>query len=1123
MLTLERLRLVNWHNFDDTVIEIGNRCMFAGDNGTGKTTVIDAIQYVMTANLRMAKFNSAAEERRSGGRDLIGYVRCKLGSESTEYRRGDTIAHVMLEWRQDNGTRTGERVSGSTSNMACPPENVNAEKNLSGGRSGPEPGKGFVCGVCVEAYKDNSYSERFWIGTKESGSSDYDISIETLNVCNDKKEPLLFRQFRSLLEEKKIEFCPTKKEYIKNLTNRLGVFKRQPEVNPYLDSLTRSIGFKPLNSIDQFVCDYILEDNPVDISSMKYNLESYKEAERQAKAAARKIDALKKISEKAAEWRNYDGFIVKQEFLKLRIEMENEKQKKDHASRQLAETRNDLEKTNHEISALNQKQTNTEQERRAIEEKLITNDAHRLYEEIRTRIKRLEHDLEVEGGKAERYRTLKSQCEIMLNREIKENEGLLSLDAESIALDEEVKKYRDEKYKARQKKEEAEGKLKDTRLELADLERGIFRYPDAPRELKAALEKAGIEAHFLAELAEITDPAWVDAVEGWLNTRRFALLVNPDHFQKALEVYDHLPRSIAGAFIPNIKKMRDADVKSGSLAKFVNAGGYARIYIDFILGRVMAADISSLKTYDSAVSKECMSYANHTASRIREDVYKRHYLGSTAREEHKKFLITEVKRLETDLANTEREEREATGQEECCNRVIHSLTEMKLLFPSVADCVSLNNDLNSAHQELAAIDTQSFEELEGKRKELEEQLDLFKKENNLLQNKSGSLETELINIQEKLDIAAHTQEEKEEAIKKFGIEYPIRVDECESYAEKRFSEVSIEELSSTYESTLKGFRTHADTNKKEYGRLVGDYERDFHDYLEQDPAENTGAEILLKRLETSELPEYLEKIVKARHDAETEFKEHFISRLNEHIVQAKDSFREINGILRDLPFGHEQYAFHLEELAERKGQIKIIRQAAGIPTADEGLFSQLTDPAERKATEDLFDRILNSPLDSKELKDICDYRTYFHYDILITQTDIKEKNGEPLRQYLSKVLKEKSGGESQTPYYVAIAASFYRFYKTRPETTVRLVIFDEAFNRMDDERISKILSFYNSLNLQIITSVPPEKIEAITPYMDRTNVIIRKGSAVRIRDCHPINGIDMSDIEIGSSETEKQN
>jgi uncharacterized protein YPO0396 len=337
---------------------------------------------------------------------------------------------------------------------------------------------------------------------------------------------------------------------------------------------------------------------------------------------------------------------------------------------------------------------------------------------------------------------------------------------------------------------------------------------------------------------------------------------------------------------------------------------------------------------------------------------------------------------------------------------------------------------------------------------------------------------------------------------------------CEEYAEEKLSKNSIADLTNTYESTLKGFKTHAETNKKEYNKLVADYEHEFHYLLGVDPSENAEAETLLKRLETSELPQYREKIAKAYQDAEKEFKDHFISRLNEHIEEARESFNEINDILRTLHFGRDQYWFHLEERNDRKGQIEVIRQAAKIPTADEGLFSQLVDPAERKAAEELFDRILNSPLDSKELKDICDYRSYFNYDIRIKETDNLDEKGNPVVLSLSSVLKEKSGGESQTPYYVAIAASFYRFYKTRPETTVRLVIFDEAFNRMDDERIGKILEFYDNLNLQIITSVPPEKIEAIAPYMDRINVISRFGSAVKVRDCH-IDAVDMSDIVIG--------
>ncbi|MDR1636442.1 MAG: hypothetical protein LBR93_03810, partial [Treponema sp.] len=948
MITLERVRLVNWHNFEDTVIEIGNRCLLAGDNGSGKSTVIDAIQYALAANLRMAKFNSAAEERRGGGRDLMGYVRCKIGSDTTDYRRGDTVAHIMLEW------------------------------------SGPGSGGGFACGVCVEAWKDNHYTEHFWAGTG--------VPIKTLQVNSGGGEagkilPLVFRQFKNILAEQKIDAYDAKRLYLRDITNRLGVFKRQQDVNPYLDSLTRSIGFKPLDSIDQFVCDFILEENPVSIQDMKQNLENYKEADRQAKGAIARIGTLKKISAKAAEWRNYDGLILKQEYLKLRIERENEKQGKAHAAVELVETRNRLDFITREIASLNQKRADLEQELRATDMALAANDAHRIYEEISRRIKRIESDLAREEQNAERFGTLKSQCEVLLGRRITDK-----FDEESSAVEGEANRYREEKYRAERRKEEAANALRDIRAELADLERGILRYPDAPRELKAALEKAGIEAFFLAEAAEITDPSWVDAVEGWLNTRRFALLVKPGDFQRALDVYDRLPRSVAGAFIPNIEKMRGAGAKQGSLAELVKAEGYARIYIDYSLGRVTRADITNLKQFDSAVTRECMTYTNHTASRIREEIYRRHYLGRSALEERRKFLAAEAERVEGELAEAERTEREAAGREDCRNRVIRSLPELKYLFPSIAAGAALKEDLDRANRELAELDTRSFRELEEKRKDLDGQIALLKEDDVRLQRTWGDLNRKFSGCQDALEGFTRSLEEKEETIKIFGNDHPLLIGECEVYADEKLSKNSIAELTNTYESTLKNFKTRTESLRKEYNKLVADYSDEFHYLLPVDPSENTEAETLLKRLETSELPEYREKIARAYQDAEKEFKEHFISRLNEHIEEAKESFNEINQILRTLHFGRDQYRFTLEELGERKGQIEVIRQAARIPSADDGLFSQLADPGERKAAQDLFDRILNSPLDSKELRDICDYRTYFHYDIKIRETDNIDEN-----------------------------------------------------------------------------------------------------------------------------------
>jgi energy-coupling factor transporter ATP-binding protein EcfA2 len=1069
VITLERARLVNWHNFEDQLIEIGDRCLLAGDNGSGKSTIIDAIQYALAASLRMAKFNSAAEERRGGGRDLMAYVRCKIGSETTEYRRGDTVAHIMLEW------------SG--------PSNDSLAK-----LRGVADNAGFSCGVCVEAYRDNHYTEHFWVG---SGLSIRDMPVRSGQA------PLLFRQFKNVLSGLEAAVYDAKRLYIRDLTNRLGVFRRQPETNPYLDSLTRSIGFKPLDSIDQFVCDFILEENPVDIQVMKQNLENYKEADRQARGAAAKITFLRKICAKAAEWRNYDGLILKQEYLKLRIEEENERQKKEKAARALAETEEELLSTARQISSLNQKRLDIEMERRALDISLAANDAHRLFQELQSRIGRIRADLGEEEKKADRYRDLKSQCRILAGRPLSED-----FDKEAELEEAEAKMRREERYGAQRKKEEAAALLKDSRQELADLERGILRFPDAPRELRLALEQAGIQCFFLAEAAEILDPQWADAVEGWLNTRRFAILVDPEDFQGALEIYDRLPRSVAGAFLPNIEKMRSreasnsAPVRPGSLAELVKADAYARIYIDYTLGRVMRADITTLKQYDTAVTRECMSYQGHTASRIREEIYRRHYLGRAALQERREFLIAECLRLEGELARAEREEKEAAAAEDCCVRILRWLPELRYLFPSVENCALLKGDLEKAEEECAGIDTRSFRELEERRLALEKQLDLLREDDVRLQNRKGALGASLTNHRHELEDHGRELEEREERIRIFAGEHPLMIDQCEDYARERFAAAAIADLSASYESTLKNFRTRTETLKREYNKLVAGYSDEFHYLLGLDPKDNGEAESLLKRLETSELPEYREKIARAYRDAEREFKDHFISRLNEHIEEARESFHEINDILRTLHFGRDQYRFDLQELAEKKGLIAVIRQSARIPSAEEGLFSQLTGGAEQRAARNLFERILNAPLDSKELREICDYRSYFHYDIRIRETDSLDESGKPVELSLSRVLKEKSGGESQTPYYVAIAASFYRFYKARADNTVRLVIFDEAFNRMDDERIGKILSFYQDLKLQILTSVPPEKIEAISPYMDRINIISRYGSAVKIRDCH---------------------
>ena len=55
--------------------------------------------------------------------------------------------------------------------------------------------------------------------------------------------------------------------------------------------------------------------------------------------------------------------------------------------------------------------------------------------------------------------------------------------------------------------------------------------------------------------------------------------------------------------------------------------------------------------------------------------------------------------------------------------------------------------------------------------------------------------------------------------------------------------------------------------------------------------------------------------------------------------------------------------------------------------------------------------------------------------------------------------------------------------------TVRLVVFDEAFNKMDSERIIESVRLLRKMGLQAIICTPPDKVSDIMPIADRTLLV----------------------------------
>ena len=105
MKSLIKLRLINWHYFVNTTTDIRNLTFLTGPNGTGKSTVIDAIQILIEGTTNPSNFNKAANEKGKSGRSLLGYLKGQVGinddGSTISVRSGNFTSYIALEIEDD--------------------------------------------------------------------------------------------------------------------------------------------------------------------------------------------------------------------------------------------------------------------------------------------------------------------------------------------------------------------------------------------------------------------------------------------------------------------------------------------------------------------------------------------------------------------------------------------------------------------------------------------------------------------------------------------------------------------------------------------------------------------------------------------------------------------------------------------------------------------------------------------------------------------------------------------------------------------------------------------------------------------------------------------------------------
>ena len=1065
MKKLVKIRLINWHYVSNETIEIKGNTILTGQNASGKSTIMDALTFVLTAG--ETQFNLAANEK--GKRDLRGYVKCKLGIDDKEYlRNGDVTGHIAVEFYDEKTATT------------------------------------FTVGAVIDAFGDLAPVKTLFYRT-------YEPILDEMFVSNGKiLSTVDFRKHNQLFE-----YYLTKKEAKKGFRHAFGSISED-----FYRLLPKALAFKPISDVKDFIYQNILEEKEIDVTAIKDSIRSYKELEITLNLIKSKIADLKEIDDiyqELAKLENDKNYI---EYLMHLFDVEEIKGDIENARRQIEIEEGKRLSKEQAIAQLDQEILSLQERSRELYNLLSSNDTFKAEEYInreiiktKTNISQLEGNNQMFVKRAALFKDVLNEIRKLDKSQIFTDAANLNLllindqavEQNKIKLGDYQNRFQTLKNQANQKlgslntaKGESIQKINEISCAVNNLEQNKVNFPSAliamKNEIQDGLKRIynyDITVHIFAELCEITDQKWADTIEIFLGNRRFNLIVEPRYFDQAIQIYSRIKDryKLYGIGLVNTKQIaKFTTCEKNSLATIIESENKdAQAFINYTCGNViMCEDAMELEKYSTSITNDLLIYRGYTVSSLNPNVEKP-FMGKNAAS--KASQIWKEKAI--DARN---EYVEITDQISEVERLIGLYEKL--------DTRTLINDLDQAlllktqKAQLEELERQSVRQKNASPSELQQDYEhvLETIKNNDLKKQQLSKEIGGIanNIETLNDLIANKQNELAElqqSLKDLSngsiVVENKALEEYKAIAQSNRIKECIAENKARFSAIDSSFTSLSDALLAKQFAFINKYNSSFSIGLSEIGKFTTE----LYKLEKSELVKYEQKVRDARESAELVFKEDFIAKLRNNILTAEVEIGRINETLANIKFGRDKYEFIFPRSSEYASFYDMV--TSDLVDGTQGLLTYDFQAKYDQQISELFESLSVDELNSNgAINKFTDYRTYMDYDIRIIN-----ENGETMTY--SKVFKEKSGGETQVPFYVAIVASFVRIYTKSgygAGDPIGLVLLDEAFNNMDINRMKAMMNFLKSMPLQIILACPPQRVEHISEYCDTNLVMVRQGN-----------------------------
>ena len=1109
MIRMTRLRLINWHNFQDDLIEFKNITYLLGVNAVGKTTIMDAVRYCLTTN---KDFNTAGNKK--SGRTLLGSVHQKQRAEDSYLRPGHTVSYIGIEFLDENIDKSFV--------ITVRVESETPKQDLKG------------------VYQD-------WYITKAGYTlEDIPFFVQT----RDGKRPASREAFK--LDNKGMDRASNQADARRRICRMLGIGDADSPIGKKFNEVFHmGTSLEDIKDIREFIYTYILPEPEVNIDFLQKDMRELERLQEVLQEAKDREELLAEINDKIAVANQRLSKVKVNEMLIAYAEYHGGREEQQGKENLISEWRATVSILAEKLAELAEKERKTEdllyEARKAAENN--TDNKEMLSLEQENKNNESEHegllrDAAVFTDSAAQLSSLQKSligigfpCE--WGGTIESEEAPLEVRQTDINYAAKVLKELEETLKGREFELQSEIKTltdqaKSLEMKIKSLQAGVMLYPSEATLIRDKIneelenQNKPEDAKLLCELLYMTDDSWQDAVESYLNTQRFHIIVSPDNYLLAKEVFISLGDKVKGIGLIDTRKIPDrrgnetedqkdkneyANGKSTKIRyladQVTSENVYAKRYVHFIMRDVVCCETTeTLEQFTKSVTKDRLRYQNYCLQRMRKQ---EHFIGIDAIEKQLKTAAKELAEIQKMLGITQTDKK-------AFDTVLNSYT--RFMAGNRFSLLEKYLDAGVRARELGV-------KIDEIRKKIEE----FKRNPILLAmyNRVAECEKNATAVKEEItDIKAKKQnleaslKKAEESVKELESalpalrtayedilsEYPEHASDVEQkYLEERKNKKAAQvaqnfkNLSPRYENEL---------NHYVYQELIPLQQKYTATYTCDYPEGIAGAARYQQEylaLQNIELERHKEELAQAQIRCKDRFRKEVLFRMKDDILRARQQFKQINRVMENLEYGEESYRFGIDKSKDKelglfyeiimdKDNLQIDRdneiQAYLAEINKSELFeSQIEDFMSRimlDVEEHAKENLTGKRTGSKSMGLYVDYRTYLDYDIIVKNS--VTENEVPL----SKVSGEGSGGENQAPFYVAICASLLQIYEQNPDACMRLILLDEAFNNMTSDRIEPMMNMFQKLNLQLVLIATAEKATSILPYCDITYSIVKSGN-----------------------------